>query len=458
MRRPSALDSYFWLLCLSLGGYAILGKGYAYVGLPPVLIGEVLLVAGVAVVLKSGCAVAILTTPASQLLLAMIVLVTFRVVDAIDVHGLNALRDSVIVLYGVFAFAVAALLLDRPARIRWALSAYGRFALVFGVIGGTLTHLTQQLRGQIPVWPTSGTAMLDVRAGETGVHLAGVAIFALLGFRKYSPAWVLALMLGILLVTPSRGGMLACVIPIACAVVASGQVRRFMPMLLLVLGMFFALYAAGLEIQAGERTVGPQQVLDGLESLIGTSNASNLDGTKMWRLRWWQAIRDYTFDGPYFWTGKGFGMSLAEVDGFLVGLEFGGPPLRSPHNGHMTILARMGVPGLVLWAVTLVAWFAMMARGMLLARSLGDRQWYNLFLWIACYGLSIIIDATFDVALEGPMVGIWFWCVFGFGVGATMIYRAMVDRGRMTTPPVPRDAPLVVPQGLMAPGARRMSL
>ena len=34
---------------------------------------------------------------------------------------------------------------------------------------------------------------------------------------------------------------------------------------------------------------------------------------------------------------------------------------------------------------------------------------------------------TFDVALEGPMQGIWFWCLIGFGIGATMIYRYLQD-------------------------------
>jgi hypothetical protein len=116
-------------------------------------------------------------------------------------------------------------------------------------------------------------------------------------------------------------------------------------------------------------------------------------------------------------------MSLAEVDGFVVGTELGGPLLRSPHNAHFTILARSGVPGLVLWALTVLAWFGMLGRHIFLARMRGDLRWSNLFLWIACYGLSIIIDASFDVALEGPMIGIWFWNIFGLGIAATMIYR-----------------------------------
>ena len=45
-------------------------------------------------------------------------------------------------------------------------------------------------------------------------------------------------------------------------------------------------------------------------------------------------------------------------------------------------------------------------------------------LFVTCYAMSIMINATFDVTLEGPMQGIWFWCLFGFGIGSVMIYRA----------------------------------
>jgi hypothetical protein len=58
-----------------------------------------------------------------------------------------------------------------------------------------------------------------------------------------------------------------------------------------------------------------------------------------------------------------------------------------------------------------------------LARRNADQRWAAIFLWIGCYELSAIIDATFDVALEGPMLGIWYWSLFGFGIAAVMIYR-----------------------------------
>jgi len=179
----------------------------------------------------------------------------------------------------------------------------------------------------------------------------------------------------------------------------------------------------------GGRSIGAEQIVENFASMVGSSDTSNLDGTKSWRLRWWKAIEDYTFHGPYFWTGKGFGMGLAEEDGFVVGKEFGTPIVRSPHNAHYTLLARMGVPGFVLWVALNVAWSFMMLRHWAMARHRGDVQWAKIFIWIGCYEFAALINATFDVALEGPMQGIWFWALFGFGIATTMVYRYSTSPG-----------------------------
>ncbi|MEM1372377.1 MAG: hypothetical protein AAGG72_09160, partial [Pseudomonadota bacterium] len=134
----------------------------------------------------------------------------------------------------------------------------------------------------------------------------------------------------------------------------------------------------------------------------------------------------YTFDGPYFWTGKGFGMSLAETDGFVVGLESGGPVLRSPHNIHMSYLGRTGVPGLVMWGVLVVAWYLTILLTIMRAKARGDREWAYVMIWAACYVGAIIVNSTFDVAIEGPMQGIVFWVMMGLGLATAMLYRIEV--------------------------------
>jgi hypothetical protein len=87
---------------------------------------------------------------------------------------------------------------------------------------------------------------------------------------------------------------------------------------------------------------------------------------------------------------------------------------------NMTLLARAGVPG---------PWGTMMMRAMLVVRTRGQKKWANLFLFVVCYATSILINALFDVTLEGPMQGIWFWCLFGFGIGSAMIYRVQATDG-----------------------------
>jgi O-antigen ligase len=173
-----------------------------------------------------------------------------------------------------------------------------------------------------------------------------------------------------------------------------------------------------------------KQLVNNLFSTFNSTevDSGDLEDTRRWRLEWWNEIIDYTFDGPYFWTGKGFGVNLAMVDSFMTGNEDPNTPLlRAPHNGHFDILARSGVPGLTLWLATLGAWTTMLMTNMFYARVRGDDAWVDFFVLIFCYALTIVIEASFGLALEGPMLGIWFWSLFGVGIGSSMIYRAQFN-------------------------------
>src|SRR5206468_5209489 len=55
-------DHYLVLLSGALLGYAMVGKGFAYLGLPPLFIGEIALLAGFVVLLRTGCLIAALGT------------------------------------------------------------------------------------------------------------------------------------------------------------------------------------------------------------------------------------------------------------------------------------------------------------------------------------------------------------------------------------------------------------
>jgi hypothetical protein len=124
--------------------------------------------------------------------------------------------------------------------------------------------------------------------------------------------------------------------------------------------------------------------------------------------------------GPLFWTGKGFGVNLADDDGFQV--ESDGS-LRSPHSVNMTILARSGVPGLVVWVTLNLAFAVTVLAGYFRARAASQQRWASVHAWVLAYWLALVMNGSFDVYFESPSGGIWFWSVLGFGLAVTHVAR-----------------------------------
>lgn len=431
----AAGDAYLMLLGGVLLGYAVIGKGFAYIGAPPLFIGEMGLLLGIVVFLRSGCLFASLATLPAVLLTVTMAWVLLRTVPYIREYGFDAARDSVIVMYGIFAFIVIAVLLQDPRRIRTIMRGYLVFTGIFIFSMPILAPASHFLKDYIPFMPGHiGVPMLQLRAGEVATHLAGAAVFAMAGFRKTTLVWVLALVAVLVMVSAlSRGAMFAAILPICFAAVMLGHWRK---LIVIAIGAGFLFSVAySIEISFTERTdyeirdsdsrtVTPTQIVDNFASLFGQGSGSG-EGTARWRLNWWTIVIDETIFGEYFWTGRGFGANLAFAHGF--GWQAPGevrPMNRSPHNATISVLGRAGVPGLVLWILLSTAWLLLVLKAMLHARRHGNTDWANLFLFVFCYVLAVIINAQFDVALEGPMQGIWYWCLFGFGLGAVMIYRA----------------------------------
>jgi len=422
-----ATDRYLPILAFGFAGYVVLGKSFAYLGLPPLFVGEILFALGLLAFLASGCTAALLTTVPALSAALLMAWVLLRTLQGIGAYGIDALRDGAVALYGGFAFIVAALLVERPIRIAQIMGYFRTQTRVLIPIAIVLYLIARFFFASIPKMPGQNIEIISVRSGELAAHLCGALVLVLVGLCKVSRTWlVIALAAALLIASQSRGGMLALLLPLVLAMILTGQIGRLATIAAALTVVMLLAAAADLEIDLprGERPISAAAVVENLASVAGSSEANNLDGTKQWRLGWWQAIRNYTVHGPYFWTGKGFGMNLAEADGFVVGLERGGPTVRSPHSVHMTYLARSGVPGLALWLLTIGSWTLALLRAAHLAWRRGDLDWARYFVFLVCYLASIVIDASFDVALEGPMLGIPFWILFGIGFGSLMVYRA----------------------------------
>jgi len=121
-------DRYLAFLGFVLLGYALIGKGFAYLGLPPLYMGEIAFLSGIMVFLRTGVSVGAVTTMPAVLLITLMALVLARTIPFVGMYGFDALRDCTIVMYGGFAFVIIGLLLEDANRINLVLHLY-RFML-----------------------------------------------------------------------------------------------------------------------------------------------------------------------------------------------------------------------------------------------------------------------------------------------------------------------------------------
>lgn len=420
--RPLALaDAYLRLHAGLLVGYALAGKGFAYLGFPPLYLGEISLVLGVVVCLLTRTLLYIpLSPPVFLLLVFQLWCAALAVFDLGD-YGVDCMRDSAIWGYGLFALLVAGIVSSRPTRLLVLLRRYQRFVRIFLVAIPGIWLLCLLNGEALPRAPGTDVPIIHAKAGDVLVHLAGIGAFLLVSSGRIGLRWPMLLSLAFALTAVrSRGGLLAFALGMGVVAFARPLLRRlWIGTASAAIGVFLLL-SVDPGISMGGRELSLHQLVANVTSTFSPSGAITLDGPRRWRIEWWSEIVDYTVNGPYFLTGKGFGINLATEDGFEVDPE---RKLRSPHNGHLTMLARAGVPGFLLWVMLQLAWLREMRRRYRRSRSAGQYQWSRLFLFLIAYWLAFLVNAGFDVTLEGPMAGIWFWTVFGAGLAAARIHQ-----------------------------------
>lgn len=453
-------DRYLLLLGLALLGYALFARGFAYWGVPPVFVGEIVLGIGIVQLFRASTLPKLAGLPVVWLLCGLVALAVVRMVPYVGVYGIAAPRDSMQILYGLFALIVAALLVERPERIGDLVRQYSVFIKVMLACIGIIYLTFKMAEQSIPYlpWADGVARVFEAKGGDIMVHMAGITVFLMVGLMRRRPLLIAVLVLNAgIIVVSNRGGMVAFIAALAVGFVLRPPDARIGKLayafaFFLVIGL---IVGPVVQIQGGTRDISVEQLWTNIQSVFGQSESDSLEGTKEWRLDWWDQIYNYTVRGEYFWTGKGFGINLAKDDGFLVA-----PSLRSPHNGHMTILARMGVPGALLWILLQLAWLATLIRAWWRAREAKASPWMAVFAVLVAYWLAMHLNAAFDVYFEGPMGGIWFWTVFGVGIGAAYVHRhyphVLSDDNDQSPTPEPlgyaADAPAIEPSRRVAWG------
>ncbi|MGD0463749.1 MAG: O-antigen ligase family protein [Tepidisphaeraceae bacterium] len=427
-------DRFLRILCILLLGYALMGKGFAYIGVAPLYVGEATMIYGIVALIVSENWSRILRTGWLWPLFALMGWGTLRTLPYLEKYGVDALHDAAVWIWGIFAILISSLLAAQPARLLFLEQRFRAFAKWLLILGPISFCISIFANPHLPNAFWADEPYVLVKGGDLVVHLTGIFAFAVL-LGGLETAFVVPMMiLNLLLFFTGRAAMVTfCA---GTAIVTALRPRSPVPWGVfpsLVLGVALLwIFNVHIDMPTHEvgRVVSADQIVQNVESIFIDSGNEDLAGSKEWRLLWWNTIYDYTIRGKYFWEGKGFGINLADDDGFQVELDHS---LRNPHNGHLTMLARGGVPMLAIWAACQLTLAYGLVSAAWSAHRRKNKHWFALLAFLFVYWLSYLINASFDVFLEGPVGGIWFWCVYGTGIGAVWIYKNCPEAIEETT-------------------------
>ena len=390
-----------YLMVMTL--YVFLNKGVAYTYLV-----EALWLFGLLILLMHRKSVELIWNKTTKLILFFIVLSFIYILRGITKYNLvDLIRDSFIFQYGWFVF-ILFIFKDKIERIWETLFFIYTWFPFVALLNFILQYFVPFFES---VAPFGGIPILLYKNGDMGVQLLISTLLLLYSFEKKTFKWRVLLSLVIaldflILASYSRSGMLSFLVSLFCFIYFNKDIQlqsrvrllmKYLPIILLVVTPIYINIKVAENFQG--RSVGFEQIKNNFSSIVGGTTDATSEDNVVWRLVWWAKIIDYSFTAPNFFIGKGIGMSLATEDDIITLDE----SLRSPHNFHLNIMARFGVLLFLVWTYFLVQ----------LLRPLFKKKLQGRSLLIGCILFAFLLNASFDVFLEGPMGAFPFWTWVG---------------------------------------------
>ncbi len=455
----------------------LFGKGPTYIGVHPIYWGEVVLMmlSGWTLQQVSQFGLPPQFRRFSTLpVLGFVMYGFFRTLPDIPTYGMSTLRDAAVWYYALFYFL--GLYLPRiPRYADYVVNLVNKaWVLVFFWLLFNRSTNGRYL-SYAPVF--HGTTVLWGTVSEQTQHLFMSVMLILIGIRK-SAYSLLSYILSVIVVFTSfymiftiagRGVKVAIIVSLFVSFIATfGAKRPIWTMSRWILLIYFSLFLLG----SYTIYLGPEEVMNTLYSRTGSERfeeAIELKGTANWRMRWWKAIYAEVNEKVPI-VGLGFGMNLHDLspDPFENQSQY---RVRSPHCYSMTIFARMGYLGAFIWAMVVITGIVplfMRIRKSGVVSRFGEffpykRQRHQELLLYLVFIIATVVNASFGVLMEGPVLGIWFWFALGFATARSEspdafepISAASPDPGVpwMGNLPIRRSVPPIPPRIPVARGQR----
>jgi O-antigen ligase len=417
--RRSGLRAWQIMLLAALSGYLLLNYGFEnvafHVGGIPIIISYLLMFSalGLAWTSNPGMFKFVLEEPALLFLLLMFVLACFHLFVNVPTYGIWAIRDASI-CFDCF-FIVLGLLWSRRKADLAPLMKWLMVILLFN----TFYSLTFPWQEKIQAWsPTSGVFLQIPLFG----HYRGNFLYLGLGTLFYLflgrdvvkwPRWIvlsLAMVQLFGLAILQARQMYVALALIIVLLFLIGEVKKSLKLISILgapIAAVLVLTLMGVEIPG---RIGPVRADFFLQHFRSISGAEDTPGAKVsGRMEWYDEVFARISKNP--WLGEGFGQPLITFEN-----DQAGNAVRQPHNSTVTVLARLGVAGLLPW----VGLHFYILRRFLLAyrqRRRLDRRMAEFMLWLFMLYLVFMISAFVEPAFEFPSAAIPFYFFIGLALG-----------------------------------------
>ena len=395
---------YEKVLLLVFALYVYFGKGLAYSYLA-----EIIWVIGLILLFIDRKNINILKNIRTIILIVLLFINIIYVMKGVSNYTFfDVLRDSFILNYIYFAFIVFLFYDTITDFINAIIKIYKFYPLIVSFL---YILSLNNFFGNLSIFGEKH--LLYFKYGDILVHLYISFVFFLAGYFNFSNKLKFLnlsafLFLFIIASSYNRSGMLSFIIAITIFLIKNKNyinllkfkkyIFNLMVSLLIISPIIY--FIPNDENYQGRRT-GVSQISNNITSIFSDDIEGSLTDNKIWRYLWWAKIIDYTFAGPYFNAGKGLGINLALDD--EINYDTLDSDLRSPHNFHLNILARYGVPIFIFWIIWLILNFI----------RLKNKNITTFKLILITIQVAFIINSTFDVYLEGPMAAFPFWLFVG---------------------------------------------
>lgn len=395
---------YFNLYFIVLTLYLIFDKGIAYSFLV-----EFTWFIGIILVFINRKNILFILNSKTKLIYFFILVANIYLLVGIKNYSLiNVIKDSFVFNYAFFTI-ILFLFTDDVEKIWIKLEKIYKWYPIVPLLSFSIFNLFPSL-DSVKIF--GDVTIMNHKHSDMSIHLLISTIFFINnqsnGINKYQYIIILLIIFDFLMIASySRSGIISFLISIMCFLyfnkekVIDTNLKLFFKLVVIGFIIIVPIYA-NIQIQENfqGRTVGFEQIKNNFMSIVASSEdvPATLEDNKIWRLVWWGKIINYSFTPEYFFTGRGLGMSLVKTDGIDADED-----LRSPHNFHLTIMARFGVILFVLWGSFLLVIFEDYFKKKLTGKR---------FLIVSIL-LAFVINASFDVFLEGPMGAFPFWTFIG---------------------------------------------